>query len=235
MSGTGGMGDPGAGTAEVHSDLHAGGSREEYSGLAFADEHAPEGVRERTVNRVKEAGETLREGAGSLGTKAKDVARTAADRAGSVASQARDRMSSVVHRAEDTLERQGVLEGVRRNALPALGIAFGIGLLLAGRDNKVIKPGTKLGRTRNQVRDAVLGGLTAAIATEARSLVGGTGQSGFLRSLMDTLENKLTGPGGGTGSRGGSSGMSSGMPSSGMSGTSGTTTTHRPPSHQETF
>lgn len=63
-----------------------------------------------------------------------------------------------------------MLEQVRGNALPALGIAFAVGYLLAGSDNAP-KRGP-LYKAKNQLKGAVVGGLSAAVAQEARKLIG---------------------------------------------------------------
>lgn len=196
---TGMPGDPRPtplGTAEVHTSFTGAGSGTTASSSTFED-------RSKT-------------------NRAKDKAGELKDRAGELTSQAQSKASEVLGRAQDALEEHGVLNTVRDNPLPALGLAFGLGFLLAGSDDDSSgKRGGSMSKAKNQLKGAVMGGLSAAVAQEARGLLGmaqGQGtqkQGGMLSSMLKNL-----------------TGQSSGQQSSGSAASSGATP-HRPPSHQE--
>jgi ElaB/YqjD/DUF883 family membrane-anchored ribosome-binding protein len=205
------LGDRGTGTAEVHTELSMGrgtGSDRGYSAIAANTGTGEGGLQEKALNRVR------------------GVAGQVRDRVQDVPGQARERMGQAMDRAESLLEERGVLNKVRENPLPALGIAFGLGFLLAGSDDESReKRGGTMSKAKHQLRGAIIGGLSAAVAQEARNLLGmaqGKGsQGGMLGSLFESLQ------GGGSGGQGGSSGRSGGTSGGGSA------STHRPPSHQE--
>src|SRR6185295_16481382 len=129
-------GSPGpglSGTGRDHSGIEAGttrsmsmgdapGSADVHAGIAFnANAGADEGVRERTVNRVKDVAGDVADAASGLGERARTVASDVADRAGELAG-----------RAQGVLEERGWLDRMKENPLPALGVAFAAGFLLAG-------------------------------------------------------------------------------------------------------
>lgn len=268
-------GSPGtglSGTGRDHSGLEAGttrsmamgdapGSADVHAGIAFnANAGTDEGVRDRTVNRVKDAAGTVADAAGSLGQRARSVAGDVADRAGDVASQARDRLGALAEGARSTLEERGWLERLRENPLPALGVAFAAGFLLAGGSGGTeVATGTttggarglkgSAGRIRGELRGALAAGLSAGLAQGARAFLRNIGaEDGVINSVIENL------PGMGGGQQGGggygstqrprsatrpmaSSGSRAGGQSSygGGSSQGGTTTRHREPSHRETF
>lgn len=232
-----------AGTGEVHSGLHSGPT-EEYAGLGFAGTPEPatggsQGLKGRVTEKARHAGNVVAEHASDLRERAGDavqgvrgrvgsVAGTVGERATNIAGGARDRVGGAVTRAQGFLEERGVLDTIRENPLPALGVAFGIGFLLAGSDNRLVKPGTNAYRARNQVRSAIMAGLGAAVANEARALLGGAGESGPIAQLLGNLERRMTG-GKPSPFDGGSSSSSSG--SRGRSSEGGS----RAPSHREGY
>lgn len=222
-TGSSSMGDQGLGSAEVHSGLHSGGSGDAYGGLGFA---SPETMREEG-SRVRGADD---ESADRAGGRARHLAEDLGHRASDAASAARERVSGLRDRANRVLERRGVVDRLRDNPLPMLGVAFAVGFLLAGSDDR--NSNTRAARARRELRSALVAGLSAGIAQGARGFLSEAGSegSGFLNSLIDNLAGE-------TNDRGGSGGefaAAGGRESTG--GTpSGRGTTQRPPSHRESF
>lgn len=253
MSGTGrdaggsaGMGDQGLGSAEVHTGLHSGGSGDKYEGLQFAghDDDASRG-------RLGGAADAVRERARSL--------------AGDVGPRVTRAASGTRERAHRALEQRGVIDRLRDNPLPILGVAFAIGFVLAGRDDDDDYEPSMASRARRELRNALMGGVSAGLAQGARGFLSQTNNqgSGFLAELLDSVlggGQQGGSQGGGQetgGSRGGSrgtsgsgssgggstmgsgsgGGSSSGSTRGGMSGSStgGGTGGSRPPSHQENY
>jgi ElaB/YqjD/DUF883 family membrane-anchored ribosome-binding protein len=213
------------GGAEVHGGLHAGSglggttamgdtgrpgtTTDEYAALSFSRSAEQEGVREKAANRIGGMAESVKD----LGGRASELADQARSKLGDVAGSARERLAPALDRAETLLDRAGVMDRVRQNPLPALGIAFGVGFILAGSGERA----APVKWARKELRGAVLGGLAAALAREARSYVTGAG-GGMLESLMDRAQ------GGGSGS----SPRESSFSATGQ-------VVHRAPSHRENF
>jgi hypothetical protein len=106
----------------------------------------------------------------------------AAGRARDFTSQARERASSTLGRAARGLdERTGVIRIARENPLATVGIAFAVGFLFAGKSDS----SGRFGRTKQQLRGALIGAVSAAVAQEARNL---TGPNGLLAGLFDREE-----------------------------------------------
>ncbi|MDB4950879.1 MAG: hypothetical protein JWM27_3528 [Gemmatimonadetes bacterium] len=202
------------GSAEVHGGLHAGGSpggstaamgdtartgsaSDEYGALSFSRGAEEEGLREKATNRISGALEDAKD----LGGRATELVGQARERAGEMAGEARERMTQAMGQAEDMLRRSGAIDRVKANPMPALGIAFGVGYLLAGSSKGVV------GKAKGELKHAVLAGLTATVAREARDYLGSSG-GGMLSQFL--------------GGQGG-----------GQTGRSGSTASHRPPSHRE--
>ena len=219
-SGSASMGDQGLGSAEVHTGLHSGPG-EEYSGLQFAGTESQGG-------RLRGAAGAVRERVGELGGQARNAASTA-----------RERVSSVRQRANSTLESRGVLDRLRDNPLPVLGVAFALGFVLAGNegDDDDDRPLTRATRARRELRSALMAGLSAGIAQGARGFLNQAGSQGggFVNGLLENLMGSVGGEGGssyGSGSTGGTTGRAGST--AGRSGSySGGGTGSRPPSHQE--
>lgn len=234
------MGDVTGGTAEVHGGLHShpaddfgasgGPRRDEYGALSYGAGQENQSLGQRAVNRLQGATGTVRDQASNLGHRASDLAGTARDRAGELASQARDGMGSALTSAESWLENSGMLERVRQNPLPALGIAFGLGFVLAARGNNAIRHNPNINRAANQLRGALMAGVSAAVAREAKHFIDALGQN---TDAGRFVRQQVAGDGRSfddTSNLGGNarSGMQGGATRPGTTG-------YRPPSHQENF
>ena len=205
-----------SGTGRDHSGLEAGtsrsmsmgdapGSADVHAGIAFnANAGADEGLRERTVNRVKDVAGDVADAAGGLGERARSVAGDVADRAGDLASRARDRVSGLADQAQSALEERGWLDRLRENPLPALGVAFAAGFLLAGGGTGTggeVEMGTGTGstggarglrggatRVRGELRGALAAGLSAGLAQGARAFLRNVGaEDGVINSIVQNL------------------------------------------------
>jgi hypothetical protein len=173
------------GTGEVHSGLHSGRTvSDELSGLAFAEaETTAGGVRERVIERARSVAGTVRERAETVG-----------HRAGEIATQARDRLGDMSERTNQALEQRGLLARLQENPLPALGIAFGLGFLLAGSGRG---EGDSAGnRLRRELRGALMAGLTAGAAQATRGFFQSAGRSDAISSLFGGAQDDtdLEGP-----------------------------------------
>jgi len=238
MSGTGrdqaGMD---AGTTRSMSMGDQPGTAEVHSGIAFAPE-SQQGTRERAAGKVRDVADTVSDAAGNLGERARSVAGNVGEKAGDLASQARSRVSGLSDRASTALEERGMLGKLRENPLPALGIAFAVGFLLAGGGRGSAAPGSKSARARSELRNALMAGVTAGLGQGARSFLRNLGAED---SVVNDVMQNIPGLGGSNrgGSTGGSMGGASRPSSAGRAGTGtgrmASTGTHRPPSHQENF
>lgn len=235
------------GTPRPTSMGDAPGNADVHAGIAFnANAGADQGLRERTMNRVKDVAGEVADAAGSLGGRARTVASDVADRAGDFASRARDRVGVLADRAQSTLEERGWLDRLKENPLPALGVAFAAGFLLAGGSTggsgegggtRGLRGGA--GRVRGELRGALAAGLSAGLAQGARAFLRNVGaEDGVINSVMQNLPgrgedeygsgggqpSRSRNPGGRMGSTGGGRGgqyADSGGPQRSGGGTSG--------------
>lgn len=265
-----------SGTGRDHSGLDAGttrsmsmgdapGQADVHAGIAF-NAHAGEeqGLRDRTVNRVKDVAGSVADSAGDLGQRARSLAGDVADRAGNVASQARDRMGELTDRAQQALDDRGILNRIRENPLPVLGVAFAAGFLLAGGGSGGSRGGgehlsggggerlsggggSRAQRVRGELRSALAAGLSAGLAQGARAFLRNAGaEDGVINSLMESIPGMGGGqdrggrsegyPGGGSRSQGYSAGgRQQPQPRGGQYPGTGSTSRHREPSHREHY
>lgn len=90
-------------------------------------------------------------------------------RAREYASQARDRAADALGRAGSGFEeRTGLFRTVRDHPLAAVGVAFAVGFLAAGRTDSA----GRFGKAKQQLRGALIGAISAAVAQETRNLAG---------------------------------------------------------------
>lgn len=205
-----------SGTGRDHSGIEAGttrsmsmgdapGSADVHAGIAFnANAGTEEGVRERTVSRVKDVAGDVADAASGLGGRARSVAGDVADRAGDLASRAKDRVGALADRAQGALEERGWLDRLKENPLPALGVAFAAGFLLAGGGSgtgEAAVGGTVGGttggarglrgsasRVRGELRGALAAGLSAGLAQGARAFLRNVGaEDGVINSVLQNL------------------------------------------------
>lgn len=172
------------GTSEVHSELSAqpskgvGDSGSYDAGAAGTMErvrYRAEHTREEISDRVDVAREEVAERAEDLGARARDRIDAARDEV----SRLREGLTA---RASRALDGTGIPPKIQDHPMLALGAAFGLGYLLAGSGGQ---KGGMRGKVRTQLRAAIVGGVTAALAQQAQSILGfESGQSGGLGNLF---------------------------------------------------
>lgn len=112
------------------------------------------------------------------------------DRVGGAAHRARARADHFMEDAEDTIEEHtGALSSARDNPLAALGIAFALGFLLAG-DGDEPERHPSIAKAKNQIKGAIVGGVSAAISQQLRSFIE---EQGGIGTLLATLGVPLPG------------------------------------------
>jgi hypothetical protein len=179
------MGDRGVGGAAVGGGLGSGpgAGAERYEGLGFASQETADEV----GRRARGAAEAAREHADTLTERARHAAEELGHQAGDVASAARDRLGDLRERANDLLERRGIIDRMRENPLPVIGVAFALGFLLAGNDGRGTS--SRGARARRELRNALAAGLSAGLAQGARSFFNEAGSEGggFVNSLLENF------------------------------------------------
>lgn len=85
-------------------------------------------------------------------------------------------------RSHDAPSDNRALNAARHNPLAAVGIAFALGFALAvrGRDDEEDARHPALSRARNQIKGAIIGGVSAAISQQLRSFIEDQGGLGAL-------------------------------------------------------
>lgn len=164
------------GSGEVHAHISSQPDKGEGMSGKF-DTHGG-GAKEFT-RRVRERAE---DAFGSARDRSSDLR----DRVGGAAHRARDRAEYFIDEAEETLDaRTGVLRSARSNPLAALGIAFAVGFLLAGdRGEEMEGRHPTAAKAKNQIKGAIMGGVSAAISQQLRSFIEEQGGIGALLSAI---------------------------------------------------
>lgn len=103
------------------------------------------------------------------------AARSARDRAEDALDSARERSSGLLGR---------VTSLARDNPMAAVGVAFAVGFLLAGDGDEEESRHPALLRVKNQVKGAILGGISAAVSQQMRSFIK---EQGGISGLLGTL------------------------------------------------
>lgn len=183
------------------------------------------------ADRARDKANEVKDEAKAKAQQATDQARGKMDeakqRAGEMADEARTKAEDTLHRAESTLEeRTHLVSRAQDNPVAALGIAFGVGFLLAGggdeeeeEDGRKRRAGQRPRRKRKsalsgakrQLTGAVMGSLSAALTQQVKEMV----QRGDLPGTLGDIANQFLGTQGGgkrgrTGASEGSSGMQTG-------------------------
>jgi hypothetical protein len=189
----------GPGRGEVHtvmSDEPYKGEGESGKYHVGAEAGQGEGVAQRAMEQVSDKAHDVMDRATDRAQQMKDQATDRAremmgeagrkvdemgDRAKRMASQAGDRAGDLLDRAEDEIEeRTGLMSKAGDYPLAALGIAFGVGFLLAGSGDDE----STTARAKHRIRGAVMSGVGAAVSSQLRSYVE---QKGGIRGVMDSF------------------------------------------------
>ncbi len=180
-----------AGSAEVHSrvtqdrepGLSARGAYDQPGGMGTpgggrTGREGDRSLTERATDRARDLAEDAGERARELADEASERMHDLSDQAGEAASRARRRAGEAIDQAEDRIEAQtGLISTIREHPLRALGIAFGLGFMLAGSgsESKGRKRSGVMGKAQGQLKTAIMGALSAAAAEQIRSLLEGRG------------------------------------------------------------
>ena len=106
-------------------------------------------------------------------------------RVGRAAHTARERVGDAFDDAEEAIdERTGALRVARKNPVAALGIAFALGFLLAGDSDESEVRHPSLIKAKNQVKGAIMGGISAALSQQLRTFIE---EQGGIGTLLATL------------------------------------------------
>ncbi|HEV2132272.1 MAG TPA: hypothetical protein VGR27_14250 [Longimicrobiaceae bacterium] len=177
-----------AGSAEVHSHItHGGeagigGTQGGRGGVGGGEQNVAERGMERAREMADQAGERVREVADEAGERARELG----GRASETASRARHRAAEALDQAEDVIEeRTGLISTIRQNPLPALGIAFGLGFMLAGSDSgsrgrkgSGRKGSGSIDKAMTQAKTAIISAISTAAAQQVRSMLSSLQQGG---------------------------------------------------------
>lgn len=166
-----GTGQP---TSEVHTRLNVEPSKGE--GMSGSYDASGAGTMDRAKGRVQDARDEVKHRADEVRGRAQDRMEDARDEVERMAGKAKSR-------ANEMLDETGARRRIDDHPMLALGAAFGIGFLLAGSSED---KGGMRGKVRSQLRAAIMGGMSAAAAQQARSMFGMDGGAGGLGDLLDS-------------------------------------------------
>lgn len=188
------------GTAEVHTRVEVESGTSESGSM-----------KDQAKKKVDEAKGQAQKTMDQAKGQAQHAVDEAKHRAQDAASQAKGKASQALNQAETKLEEKtGVVSKARQNPLAAMGIAFGVGFLLAGGsdDDKhrrgssrssqgKKKRGGMMNSMKHQISGAIMGGLSTAISQEVHSFMqkqgGGDGLGGLLDSFMGSGKTSSAG------------------------------------------
>lgn len=177
----------GLGGGGVHSQIGVQPSKGEGMSGKYDAASPATGTVEGAKERAGEMADQARDQVHHAADEARDRLADAKGRAEELVGQARSRAGDLLEQAEDSAP----VRMARDNPLPALGIAFAAGFLLAGSSDT----GGRFGRAKQQIRGAVMGGVSAALAQEVRGMLGM--QDGEGGGLLDSLMGDSRSGGGG--------------------------------------
>jgi ElaB/YqjD/DUF883 family membrane-anchored ribosome-binding protein len=164
--------------------------REGLSDAAGQVQSRVDGVRERVENasdelhaRASEAQERARD----MTSRAARMGEKARDTIGNASADARRMANEIKDRADRAADESGARSFIDRHPLAALGVSFGVGFLLAGSGGDT--HGMR-GRAKTRIRSALVGAASAAMAQQARAMLGmESGQAGGLGNLMSSMRD----------------------------------------------
>ena len=187
--------DPTVGTGEVETHIRVEPDKGEGTTGKFDAHGTTGGTLDEAQGRAAELKDQAAEKARELRDRAGDTLDEAESRAGEMASRARQKGGELMDRAEEKLQESGFLDSAEEYPLAALGIAFGVGFVLAGSGDDESRQQRQKGRQQrgtfdravDQVKGALMGGVSAAISHEIRTLVD---ERGGVSGLFDQLTGK---------------------------------------------
>lgn len=183
--------DNNLGTSEVHAHLEftpEPGKGQGLSGKYTVDEGSGPDAMGQARDKMEELSQQAGDRAGQVADQARDTAEQLRDRAGDLASQAQGRAGELLDQAQSRLQSSGLLDKAQQYPMATLGVAFGVGFLLAGSSDT----GGSMGKLKHQLRGAIVGGVTAALSQQLKDFME---QQGGIGGLM---ENVTGGAGAGT-------------------------------------
>lgn len=163
------------GSGEVHAHVSSHPDKGDGMSGKFDADTGSHGSRAQSgTGGVRDRAERVVSGARARGDEFRD-------RAGAAAKRARNRADHLVDEAEERLERTGALNTARDNPVAVLGVAFALGFLLAGDGDDDDQPRhPALSKAKNQVKGAIMGGISAAISQQLRTFIEEQGGLGAL-------------------------------------------------------
>lgn len=162
--------------------------REGLNDTAGRVQSSVDGVRERVESAsgdLHDLASEAQEKAREMTSRAARMGEKARDTIGSASTDARRMANEMKSRADRVVEESGARSFIDRHPLAVLGVSFGVGFLLAGSGGD--SHGMR-GRAKTRIRSALVGAASAALAQQARAMLGmESGQGGGLGNLMSSM------------------------------------------------